>query len=202
MAATQDDVSAACERIAGRGERPTVERVRAELGGASPNVVTPMVRAWRERRESRSTASSDSVAQPIIEPGTLPASVQRAFEQLVAAVGALPQAITAAIVESATIERRRTRLELEAAETAAQNAIGEARGVAADERSACEAVRAEASQVIATLAEREQEIASLQKLLDETQAELERSTGARDHEHLARDEAEQRAKVLLSLIHI
>ena len=38
MRATQDDVSAACERIADRGERPTVERVRAELGGASPNI--------------------------------------------------------------------------------------------------------------------------------------------------------------------
>jgi Plasmid replication region DNA-binding N-term len=49
--ATQTEVDAACEAIAARGERPTVERVRVELGGGSPNALTPLVRAWKEARQ-------------------------------------------------------------------------------------------------------------------------------------------------------
>jgi hypothetical protein len=54
---TQTEVDAACEAIAARGETPTVEAVRLALG-ASPNTVTPMVRAWKEaNKPARSCAN-------------------------------------------------------------------------------------------------------------------------------------------------
>lgn len=44
---TEPDVWKAAEAIAARGERPTVERVRAELGNTgSPNTITPKLTSW------------------------------------------------------------------------------------------------------------------------------------------------------------
>lgn len=36
---TEEDVHKAADAIVGRGERPTIERIRAELGRGSPNTV-------------------------------------------------------------------------------------------------------------------------------------------------------------------
>lgn len=43
---TQEDVFAAANALLMRGERPTVEKVRAYLGGGSPNTITPHLDAF------------------------------------------------------------------------------------------------------------------------------------------------------------
>lgn len=49
---TPESVNAACEAIAARGERPTAERVRLELGGGSPNTVLILLNAWKDARKA------------------------------------------------------------------------------------------------------------------------------------------------------
>jgi hypothetical protein len=44
---TQEQVSAAADALVAASERPTVEKVRAQLGTGSPNTVTRMLEAWR-----------------------------------------------------------------------------------------------------------------------------------------------------------
>ena len=77
--ASQHEVNAACDAIIARGERPTVERVRVELGGGSPNSLTPQVRAWKEASQPPGDASAPA---PPVEPTALPASIQRALDSL------------------------------------------------------------------------------------------------------------------------
>lgn len=45
---TQEQVVAAADTIVAAGERPTVEKVRAQLGTGSPNTVTRMLETWRQ----------------------------------------------------------------------------------------------------------------------------------------------------------
>jgi DNA repair exonuclease SbcCD ATPase subunit len=44
---TQEQVSAAADALVAASERPTVEKIRAQLGTGSPNTVTRMLEAWR-----------------------------------------------------------------------------------------------------------------------------------------------------------
>ncbi len=43
---TQEQVSAAADALVTAGERPTVEKIRAQLGTGSPNTVTRMLDTW------------------------------------------------------------------------------------------------------------------------------------------------------------
>lgn len=43
-----DDVWAAADAVLNQGERPTIERVRQQLGRGSPNTVGPMLRVGRD----------------------------------------------------------------------------------------------------------------------------------------------------------
>jgi len=181
--------------MATRGERPTVERVRAELGG-SPNSITPLVREWRETRQTEDAPHPGASGQPVVEPGTLAVVIRRALEQLAHAVAALPAACVAATAEVAEKERRRSQLELEAGNATAQQALNEARALAEDERSACDAVRSEASEATTRLAEREQEIVTLRQIIEADKAQIASLTAARDQDYVARDEAERRARIL------
>ena len=60
--ATQEVVNRACDAILARGERPTVDRVRTELGGGSPNSLTPLVRAWADARRQLALPTQNSAA--------------------------------------------------------------------------------------------------------------------------------------------
>ena len=68
---TPESVAAACEAIEAEGERPTVARVTAKLGGGSPNKILPLLNAWRDaKRQGAGTASpppaEDSVGAEVI----------------------------------------------------------------------------------------------------------------------------------------
>jgi hypothetical protein len=70
---TQEQVNAAADAILGAGENPTVEKIRASLGTGSPNTVTRMLDAWRNRLGERFREMSalpdvpDSVGQAMVE---------------------------------------------------------------------------------------------------------------------------------------
>lgn len=55
---TESDVHAAADELVGKGERPTVERIRAHLGTGSPNTVTRWLETWWKRLGTRLRLSS------------------------------------------------------------------------------------------------------------------------------------------------
>jgi colicin import membrane protein len=181
--ATQTEVDAACEAIAARGERPTVERVRVELGGGSPNALTPMVRAWKEARQ-QPRADVQQVGTSA-DPMPLPAAIQRAIDGLSAAVAGLAPAFAMAIAE---IERRRSRLEVDAATARARAEVEEARLVAEDERSATAGKNQEIERLGTVLAERDQALAAL---TTEVAVANQRADGERQRAERAEAEADR-----------
>lgn len=50
---TSSDVDEAADALLRRGERPTVERIRAVIGSGSPNTVGPLLDAWWKRLAGR-----------------------------------------------------------------------------------------------------------------------------------------------------
>ena len=57
-AALRARVAEAAQALAERGVRPTVARIRAALGGGSPNDVAPALKSWRERAQAEDSATS------------------------------------------------------------------------------------------------------------------------------------------------
>lgn len=70
----QEQVSAAADALVTAGERPTVEKIRAQLGTGSPNTVTRMLETWRGALAAR---LSKVLALP-----ELPADVGQAFTEV------------------------------------------------------------------------------------------------------------------------
>lgn len=62
----QPRVDDAAEALLARGIAPTVDRVRAEIGGASPNSVAPALRYWRLRRDRALGKAPDPIPSPVI----------------------------------------------------------------------------------------------------------------------------------------
>jgi hypothetical protein len=50
---TAIDVERAADALLREGSRPTVEKIRAQLGGGSPNTITPLLDAWWKRLAAR-----------------------------------------------------------------------------------------------------------------------------------------------------
>ena len=88
---TQEQVSAAADALVTAGERPTVEKIRAQLGTGSPNTVTRMLDTWRG---ALATRLSQVLALPDV-----PADVGQAFTEVwrlaIAQAGSLAQAALA-----------------------------------------------------------------------------------------------------------
>jgi chromosome segregation ATPase len=201
--ATQEEVNAACEAIAARGERPTVERVRVELQGGSPNSLTPQVRAWKDAQ--RQPGNEVSRAAIPVEPATLPTPIQRSLDNLAMAVGNLPLAFSTAVAEVAEIERRRSRLEVEAIAADASAKVDEARLAAEDERAATDAVRAEVAQHETAIVAKDSELKRLAAALAERDhaliertTEVDRLTARIEQEQAGRAEADRRVTDLMS----
>lgn len=192
MAATQEDVNKACEAIQARGERPTVDRVRDELGGGSPNVLTPLVRTWKEAR--RQPAGEVPKAAPPVEPGTLPLPIQRAIDGLTTAVANLAPAFAAAVAEVGETERRRSRLEVENALTGASAQVEEARRDADDERSATESVRREVDEKDTEIKRIESELTAVRLERDGLVSAKAAKETALNQEKQAKQEADERAR--------
>lgn len=63
---TEQDVFTAADQLLARGERPTIERVRLEIGRGSPNTINPLLDAWWSSLSKRlAGAATDSLPVPI-----------------------------------------------------------------------------------------------------------------------------------------
>lgn len=129
---TQEQVSAAADALVTAGERPTVEKIRAQLGTGSPNTVTRMLDTWRGVLATR-------LSQVLALP-ELPADVGQAFTEVwrlaMAQAGSLAQGALAqeqnallAAQLSLTQERKIWEMAVAEAHESAQSA-GQARQVA------------------------------------------------------------------------
>ncbi len=49
---TSEAISSAAEALISRGEKPSVRKIREELGGGSPNAILPLLNAWRDSRQN------------------------------------------------------------------------------------------------------------------------------------------------------
>ncbi len=173
-----EQVAEACEAISARGERPTVERVRTELGGGSPNSLTPLVREWKAGQGDRQPASPTEQSASGAETLPLPMPIRNALDGIAAALGGLTPAFSEAVADAAEAERRRARREIDVVEAGARARIDDAHAVADDERVTTDLVRQE-------VADREAEIAQMAIRLSEASevtkhVEAEKSALAKD----------------------
>lgn len=77
-----EEVWGAADAVLGLGERPTIERVRQQLGRGSPNTVGPMLDGWYGSLARRLQAPVDP-ADPVADAGPdLPPAVIRAAKAL------------------------------------------------------------------------------------------------------------------------
>ena len=77
-----EEVWAAADTVLAQGERPTIERVRQQLGRGSPNTVGPMLDGWYGSLAKRLGAGPIEDAGAGAEADTLPAPVLRAAKAL------------------------------------------------------------------------------------------------------------------------
>jgi len=129
---TQEQVSAAADALVTAGERPTVEKIRAQLGTGSPNTVIRMLETWRG-------ALAERLNQVLSLPD-VPVEVGQAFAEIwrfamvhaesaaQAAIAQEQNALLAAQI-SLTQERKIWELAVAEAQDLAQNAA-QACGVA------------------------------------------------------------------------
>ncbi|HCF7008354.1 TPA: DNA-binding protein [Pseudomonas aeruginosa] len=160
-------VFAAADAVLERGERPTVERVRLELGRGSPARVGALLDQWWERLAQRLRGETRLPA--------LPADVSQAF------VAVWQQAVLLAdgVAEQAFAERRAVleteRLRAAAVENQSRQAEAQARQ---------QVTAAQAAQFMA-----ETRLADLERLLEQQQAQLnewqERSAGLSEERRVA-----------------
>lgn len=77
-----DEVWAAADAVLALGERPTIERVRQQLGRGSPNTVGPMLDGWYGALAKRLREPADAAEQDAGADAPLPAPVIRAAKAL------------------------------------------------------------------------------------------------------------------------
>lgn len=77
-----EEVWAAADAVLGLGERPTIERVRQQLGRGSPNTVGPMLDGWYGSLARRLHGPADPAEAPAEAEVPLPAPVVRAAKAL------------------------------------------------------------------------------------------------------------------------
>lgn len=191
----QDDVWAAADALIAEGLRPTIERVRLQMGRGSPNTVGPLLEAWFATLGPRL-----GVGEAKEEAGGLPAAVQQASIKLWEA--ALSQArkeidIAAAAARQALMDERAV-FESRVAELAQQEAVFAERQAAterallvAQEQMADLGQRLREAQALLT--ERDQEIDGLLSRL--SAVEQQRETERRRTDEEGQRHAEERGRV-------
>lgn len=155
---TQDQVTRAADTLLARGERPTIERVRAELGTGSPNTLLRLLEVWWADLAKR-------LAGETRLPG-LPADVVSAFKTAWAVA-----ADHAAVAAEQSLALARQGIEQEKASLAADRQ----RWSADLDSARAEVAGAKDAQAVA-----EQRLTDHQRLVDQMQIELRDVKAQRD----------------------
>lgn len=113
---TQDQVTKAADALLARGERPTIEKVRAELGTGSPNTLLRLLEVWWAELAGRLAAQARAQL-----PG-IPDAVQRAMMTLwsEAVVVTRQEAQTRYAERERALQERETALQAKFEQAAAQ----------------------------------------------------------------------------------
>lgn len=166
---TQEQVDAAADALVAAGERPTVDRIRAELGTGSPNTVTRMLDRWRESLAKR--------MQELISLPDVPEEAGQAFAALWRVAVAHARSLAEASLENERQELRTTSISLaEVRENLAVD-LRDARATAQD---------AEQAREVAEL-----RLIDLQRLADEQASRLEELTRDRNSWQLRYEQSHQ-----------
>lgn len=112
---SQQDVFDAADALLERGERPTIERVRREIGRGSPNTVNPLLDAWWQSLSDRVKGEGEEEGQL---PRALLASIQELYEKLQRS--AIEDANEVLAERLLRVEERETDLARQAAELEAK----------------------------------------------------------------------------------
>lgn len=164
----ENDVFAAADAVLARGERPTVERVRLELGRGSPARVGSLLDQWWAQLAMRLSGETRL-------PG-LPAEVAQAFVSIWQQATAQAQGVVEQGLAGERQEVANERQALAGLEARARLDIAEAR------RHASEALSAQQGA--------ETRLDDLDKLLNQQQAQIEDLRDQREELQSARDEAQ------------
>jgi DNA repair exonuclease SbcCD ATPase subunit len=155
---TQDQVSAAADALVTAGERPTVEKIRAQLGTGSPNTVTRMLETWRGELATR---LSQVLALPDVPP-----DVEQAFTE----VWRLAMAQAGSLARAALVQE--------------QNALLAAQTSLTQERKLWEIAITEAQEVAQSADQARQvadtRLADMQRLVEQQAGQLSELTQQRD----------------------
>jgi hypothetical protein len=155
---TQEQVSAAADALVTAGERPTVEKIRAQLGTGSPNTVTRMLDTWRS---ALATRLSQVLALPDV-PGDVGQAFTEVWRLAMAQAGSLAQ--TALVQEQNALLAAQTSLTQE--RKVWEIAITEAQGIAQSADQAREVA--------------ETRLADVQRLVEQQAGQLAELTQQRD----------------------
>ena len=177
---TQDQVTKAADALLARGERPTIEKVRAVLGIGSPNTLLRLLEVWWSELAGR------LAAQARAELPDIPEAVQRAMMTLWSeAVVATRQESEARYEESERgLQERENTLQAQLEQAAAQEATQQQALVLSQRE--CEAAKADLinerrriddlqqslTAALHSLAEAQATVAALRRASEETQKEF------------------------------
>ncbi|HWK52813.1 MAG TPA: DNA-binding protein, partial [Hyphomicrobiales bacterium] len=146
----ENDVFAAADAVLARGERPTVERVRLELGRGSPARVGTLLDQWWEQLAARLRGEARL-------PG-LPAEVAQAFRAIWQQATILAQGVAEQALSAQRQVLNEEREALGALEARARLDVAQA--------------RQQASEAVTTRQGAETRLAGLEQLLAERQAQI------------------------------
>lgn len=160
----ETEVFEAADRVLQRGERPTVERVRGELGRGSPGRVGQLLEVWWDRLAKRHAAET--------RLPDLPAEVSATFKEAwrVASESASAQAHSALETERAAIIEERQKLAGERDEW--QAAVALAQAAVTEEREAHSRAEARLVDLQRLLDQHERQHAAQAERIDALQAQV------------------------------
>ncbi|MGP9655946.1 DNA-binding protein [Halomonas sp. AOP35-4E-18] len=122
MALTIEKIHAAADQIAAQGERPTLNRVRAALGGGSFSTISEAMQEWREQQSEEYALAEVQVPEAVadrvqqLQAAAWQAAIEEAERRLAAEREALHEAQEKAAGEVAEAREAVQTLEAEAEE--------------------------------------------------------------------------------------
>lgn len=184
----ESDVWAAADALLAQGLRPTIERVRQQIGRGSPNTVSPMLESWFATLGQRL-----GVAKPDSEKGGVPDQVLRMAQELwESARGQAVEAAQQALQERETaLEASRLSHEADLEHMAQREKALHQQKQAMDD--AMKLARTQAQELSRRLDEMQQLAQEREAQLSSLRAELAAAAKAREQERKEHSEEQQAA---------